>query len=166
MLLAANYKGKIMKAFNTLDDDDELNELLLCSMEPVKARRRGYPADPNDASYYEEVDNKLGKACMDGYKQWTTSDGNVFLPASTTRETLTPGVYDIKTSERIGLFFEKVPVRTEGRIEFPHTTSFEVINEIEKFWGLEKTFSDFGMAYKRGILLYGMAGGAKVPQYK
>ena len=143
--------------------DDDLNEMLEDYSDSFKretSRRTGI-LPPANSGYFDEEDSKLGKACESGYKQWTTSDGVIFLPASNTSEVLVPGVYDIKHSERIGIFFEKIPVRTEGLIEFPNTTFSKVIVEIQKFWELEKTFKDFGMAYKRGILLYGSPGGGK-----
>jgi len=113
------------------------------------------------SSYFEESDDALGKACMAGYKQWTTSDGVIFLPAANTSDELVPGVYDIKLSERIGVFFEKIPVKTDGLIEFPNTTFQKIIKEIHKFWKLESIFHDFNMSYKRGLLLWGSPGGGK-----
>ena len=90
--------------------------------------------------------------------QWTTGDGKRFVPAGTTKELLPPGVYEIHHSSSIGLFFQKVLVRTEGLLRFPETNSEKVLKEIEVFWNREKYFTEYDIAYKRGIILWGPPG--------
>lgn len=90
--------------------------------------------------------------------QWTTGDGKRFLPAGITKEQLPPGVYEIHHSACLGLYFEKIPVRTEGLLRFPQTNSERVLKEIEIFWDREKLFTEFGITYKRGIILWGPPG--------
>jgi hypothetical protein len=93
--------------------------------------------------------------------QWTTGDGKKFIPAGMTKELLPKGVYEIHHSSQIGLFFQKVPVRTEGLLRFPQTNSEKVLKEIEVFWNREKYFTEYDIAYKRGIILWGPPGGGK-----
>lgn len=95
------------------------------------------------------------------YVQWASSDGVIFCPATQTRDKIPPGVYEIKISDRIGLYFEQIPVKTEGLIRFPETTSDKVVSEIQKFWTREGLFREFDLTYKRGIILYGPPGGGK-----
>lgn len=93
--------------------------------------------------------------------QWGTSDGRIFLPSSKTVAELTPGVYEIDNSPNLGIYFEKIPVKTEGLIRFPDTNSDRVVAEIQKFWDRESYFKEYEITYKRGIILYGPPGSGK-----
>lgn len=95
------------------------------------------------------------------YVQWSSSDGSVFLPASKTVRLLPPGVYEVDANANTGLFFEKIPVKTEGLIRFPDTNSNKVVSEIQKFWEREDVFRQYELMYKRGIILYGPPGSGK-----
>lgn len=95
------------------------------------------------------------------YVQWGTSDGTIFLPSSKTMDCLTPGVYEIDSNSQTGVYFEKIPVKTEGLIRFSDTNSDKVVEEIQKFWERESFFKEYGIAYKRGIMLYGPPGSGK-----
>ena len=112
----------------------------------------GFAADD-----YDEEEEEF----LSSYVHWTTSDGRVFVPAAKTKKKLTPGVYEIKTSSNIGIYFEKIPVKTEGLIKFPDTNSDRVLAEIQKFWERESLFAEYQLTYKRGILLYGPPGSGK-----
>jgi hypothetical protein len=107
----------------------------------------------------EEDDQEEGY--LSTYVHWTSSDDRIFVPAAPTIQVLTPGVYEINQSSSIGLYFEKIPVRSEGLIRFPDTNSDRVVSEIQKFWERESTFKEYGLTYKRGILLYGPPGSGK-----
>ena len=95
------------------------------------------------------------------YVQWGSSDGTVFIPASKTVKKLPPGCYEIDYNSSMGLFFEKIPVKTEGLVRFPDTTSNKVIGEIQKFWERQEHFEKHDITYKRGIILYGPPGSGK-----
>lgn len=95
------------------------------------------------------------------FVQWGTSDNRIFIPSSKTVTKLTPGVYEIDQSPQFGLYFEKIPVKTEGLVRFPDTTSDKVVGEIQKFWDRECFFRDYEITYKRGIMLYGPPGSGK-----
>jgi hypothetical protein len=84
---------------------------------------------------YDEDDFDEDNEYDPQYVQWGSSDGSIFLPASKTVKELPPGCYEIDYNSQMGLFFEKIPVKTEGLIKFPDTTSNKVIGEIQKFWG-------------------------------
>jgi hypothetical protein len=107
-------------------DNQELNELLASSDSDVKRLRNrmlkaaqgGYPADESP-----EMDTReLGSLV-----QWTTGDNKRFIPASNTSPRLVPGVYEIQHSPQVGIFFEKIPVKTEGLLRFPQTNSDRVV---------------------------------------
>lgn len=96
-----------------------------------------------------------------GLVQWTTSNGKMFLPASTTVPKLAPGVYEINTSQTVGIYFEKFDVLPQGLLRFPQTNSENVVEEIQKFWDRESIFKEFKLTYKRGIILWGPPGSGK-----
>jgi len=95
------------------------------------------------------------------YCQWSTSDNRIFVPSSRTVDRLVPGVYEIKSAPNVGIFFEKIPVKTEGLLRFPDTKSDRVISEVQKFWDRENVFREYGITYKRGIILHGPPGSGK-----
>lgn len=96
-----------------------------------------------------------------GLVQWTTNDDKMFIPASRTAERILPGVYEIQQSNTIGIYFQKIPVITQGILRFPQTNSDKVLQEIQKFWEKEELFKQYDLVYRRGIMLYGPAGSGK-----
>lgn len=111
--------------------------------------------------WHVEENEKKEEGYLSSYVHWTTSDGRIFIPAAPTVQFLTPGVYEIDQSNSIGLYFEKIPVRSEGLVRFPDTNSDKVLTEIQKFWDREEVFDSYNLIYKRGILLYGPPGSGK-----
>ena len=138
-----------------MSDDSELNLIL---------EDAGYPSMASMATEAKRM-IKIGKSQLDEEDeiaygklvQWTSGDGKLFFPAGETNPELTPGVYEIGHCDR-GIYFERIPVKTEGLVRFPQTNSEEVIVEIQKFWEKEKIFRDYNLTYKRGIILWGPAG--------
>ncbi len=93
--------------------------------------------------------------------QWTTGDGRLYLPAGRTMPRLIPGAYEIRYGPSVGVYFEKFPVKTEGLLRFPHSNADRLLHEIQAFWGRETLYRDYGLAFKRGFLLWGPAGSGK-----
>ena len=143
---------------STRDDNRELNEKIAKCSNWNYINKPTYLKDEceGDAPQLDSKRKNYGELT-----QWTTGDGKKFAPAGITKSALPPGVYEIHHSNCLGLYFEKIPVRTEGLIRFPQTNSEKVLKEIETFWEKEKTFADFEITYKRGIILWGCAGGGK-----
>ena len=144
------------------EENTALNEI----MKNAKPRRRVSIKESCDEPVCcgDDEQQEFGKL-----SQWTTGDGKRFLPAGHTKDILPPGVYEIHHSGNIGLYFEKIPVRTEGLIRFPQTNSERVLKEIDIFWSREKVFKDYALTYKRGIILWGPPGchskGTKILMY-
>ena len=111
----------------------------------------------------QDEDDSVGK--RGSLVQWNSSDGQRFIPSGDTAKNLTPGLYDIKISNSVGLYFEKLAFHTDSILLFPDSKSEEVLKEIQKFWDREKAFKERGdkppIKYKRGILLHGPAGSGK-----
>lgn len=141
-----------------MSDSQELNELLATAssgMGQMKARRnRSCVEQPSVGE--ERAEDQLGNLV-----QWTTGDNRRFVPASNTKSSLTPGVYEIQHSPTIGVYFEKIPVKTEGLLRFPQTNSDKVVKEIQTFWDKEDIFCQYKLTYKRGIILWGPPGSGK-----
>jgi hypothetical protein len=142
-------------------ENQELNEKM-ASLKGRPLRHRRFKEDncePAMACGDEPPANE--KTDYGKLTQWTTGDGKRFIPAGTTKEELPPAVYEIHHSACLGLYFQKILVRTEGLLRFPQTNSERVLKEIETFWDRENLFSEFAIAYKRGIILWGPPGGGK-----
>ncbi len=153
-----------------MSEHDDLNKLLAESAKRIaecapKASfdpfNRGNTCTSKGQIYYSETPEGEEKEPEATYVQWTTSDGRIFQPAAKTAERLTPGLYEIKANPSMGLYFEKVPVKSEGLLKFDDTNSDKVINEIDTFWNRSEVFEEYGLTHKRGILLYGPPGSGK-----
>lgn len=150
-----------------MSEHDDLNKLLererKLEIEERKSRKilktKGKVMDYNES--VSSVGSVGEEKIVNSYVQWTTSDNNVFVPASQTKNILIPGVYEINASSQIGVYFKRIPVRTEGLLKFPQTNSNKVIDEIKNFWDREEVFRNYDLSYKRGILLYGPPGSGK-----
>jgi hypothetical protein len=144
-----------------VDDDRKLNELLE-KHHPApffKSARVG----SNHPAIMVGEDAPADKAQEEfgGLVQWTTGDGKRFIPSASTADKLTPGVYEIQHSQSIGVYFEKIPVLTQGLLRFPHTNSDRIVEEIQKFWERESIFREYGLTYKRGLIMWGPPGSGK-----
>lgn len=95
------------------------------------------------------------------FVQWTTTDGKNFFPASRSVGKLHPGLYEIRVTPSGVTYFDHVALGNEGLVKFPETASQKVVNEIEIFWNREKDFKEHGLAFKRGLLLWGPPGSGK-----
>lgn len=150
-----------------MSDDKELNDILESSKgnsfnKEMKMAAGTSPTIGVSLTHfgmpeYTDVDEEIEK----GYCQWSTADNIIFKPTTKTCDKLIPGVYEIDMSPNVGLFFEKIPVRTEGLIRFPDSNSDAVIDEISKFWDREHIFKQHDLIYKRGIFLWGPPGSGK-----
>jgi hypothetical protein len=136
------------------NENKELLEILKNEDDCVKVKGIAEP------DCCEEAAQSFGKSFPTSLVQWTTGDGKTYFPAGKTTKLLSPGVYEIGHCER-GLFFQRIPVRTEGLIHFPQTNMEGVVEEIQTFWSREDKFIEYSLTYKRGIILWGPAGSGK-----
>ena len=147
-----------------VDDSVELTELLEQSVE--------MSSDDFPNSTFSRIQDKVvapptppgedTPQTMTGkHEQWSTADDRVYRPIHRTRQKLPPGYYEVCHNNTIGLYFQRKTVCTESLMRFPDSVSLKVVQEIETFWMKEPLYRQFGLAYKRGILLFGPPGGGK-----
>lgn len=97
------------------------------------------------------------------YSQWLKRGTNIFVPTdnSITVEKIESGVYDIKYTQDMGYYLMKKDLNLDELIDLPSVEGKDAINGIETFWQRRDKFVEYGYAYKRGVLLYGVPGGGK-----
>jgi len=123
------------------------------------------PAAPGKKTLRESSKQEVTENNEDGSSrtlvQWTSANGKLYIPAEKSIRNLQPGLYEIKSSPHIAVFFQQVEVSTIGLVRFPDSNSSKIIQEIETFWEREALFAKYGVTFKRGILLWGPPGGGK-----
>jgi len=139
------------------NDNEELNQLLAAHVRENDVHMIYEQAVPSQPSLLREEDKKFDLDAT----QWSTSNGVVYFPTGKTVSSLQPGYYEIQTHPMAGLYFERIPVKTDGLLNFPDASTGKVISEIKKFWDREQIFKDYQLTYKRGIILWGPPGGGK-----
>jgi hypothetical protein len=147
-----------------MSEFNELNEILAKEKPRSSHAPKGMPAqNGRDYIEYGDEDDDEIEGLEKSYVQWTSHNGRIYTPAAKTKKKLTPGVYEIDSNPNVGLYFEKIPVKTEGLLRFPDTNSDLVVEEIQKFWSpeVEDKFKKHGLTYKRGIILWGPPGSGK-----
>lgn len=127
----------------------------------ISSKTRSKIAWDDFAESKEKKSDTESERFFNGFMQWSTADNNTFFPASSVVKQLPPGYYDIGQTMTGQTYFKKKAVKSEALIKFPDSTTDRVINEIEKFWGLEDEFIASGFLYRRGIALYGPPGSGK-----
>lgn len=92
-------------------------------------------------------------------KMWEVN-GQAYFPSDYTVKGLPPGYYVIEHNNR-GFYFYKTPMNLDDLIVLPDSASERILKHIEYFWTREAQFRSLGFLWKRGIMLYGPAGGGK-----
>lgn len=132
---------------------------------------RPWNTDPSKSySINEEFDAPLMKVTGIGDNKnridknqfaWVQRNNAFFISAKPNCEAIPAGLYDIKSSYEQGLYIEKRSVILDEIFQLPDEISGKVITDVEKFWASGQKYKDYGITYKRGILLYGPPGTGK-----
>jgi len=96
--------------------------------------------------------------------QWSTRGSNLYYPEFQIQ--LTPeiptGYYSIAYDGNVGKYFvRKTHYITDNILELPMTETGDIIKDITTFWDNEDKFHEYGLTYKRGVLMYGPPGCGK-----
>ncbi len=115
-----------------------------------------------DASLNDAESSKISesqKQYTSGITQWSNV-ANAFIPTGDTIKEIPSGVYTIGyIGDRLAL--KKRELVAEKLLKLPYEVFNEVIKDIEDFKKAEERYTQFGVTYRRGILLFGHPGGGK-----
>ena len=92
--------------------------------------------------------------------QWGAHSFGEWVGVGSTQPKLKAGVYRIQ-SVRNDYVFAVQCVNVDSLMEFPDSKTDTLLKEIEEFWNRGKIFKEYGYLHRRGLLLYGPAGGGK-----
>ena len=92
--------------------------------------------------------------------------GDCITCVGETFETLEAGYYNFYQSPSIGLYFVKARVETNKLFPLPNESTEAILNDIQKFWSLEKTYKKYGRVYRRNYLIYSAPGTGKTSLIK
>lgn len=139
-----------------MSDDQELNERMAEAMDQPAPVLNEFANLVQATSPSPLIPNTTGH-----FSQWATDGGIRYRPVNKTAATLHPGLYEIGVDPATGIYFQRMPVKTEGLLRFPHTNCDRVLSEIQTFWEKRAIFDEYGLVHKRGILLWGPPGSGK-----
>lgn len=92
---------------------------------------------------------------------WVRKNNSFFVTAKPNTETIPAGLYDIKVSMQAGVYLEKRSVILDELFYIPDDTIKKIVVDMNKFWNARARYEEYGITYKRGILMYGPPGTGK-----
>lgn len=93
--------------------------------------------------------------------KWVFNGTSFHSVTGSFNDDLPPGFYSASADMMGTWHFFPRPVNEEKVIEFPDTPSDDVIKEVMHFKNSRAKYREFGLTYKRGILMYGPQGTGK-----
>lgn len=138
-----------------VDENDLLNEAL--RPPPPNGDRMQYRGETASASPSQAPSGIEGPI---EYRQWQIGPNDTFRPAGVTRKLLPVGTYRFECDNR-GLLAQRMSIVTDNLVPLPDSTNVRVLEGMRKFWSEEQRYKEYGLLYKRGILLWGPPGGGK-----
>lgn len=123
-----------------------------CYISPIEEKSLVKGINENEGSLKKI--NKLSHS-------WTREGNNFFVNRKPNSETLPSGFYGIRNSQFDGLFLEMKGVILDDLFYLPDPKLEEVVVDFQKFWSSKEKYREYGITYKRGILMHGPQGTGK-----
>ncbi|MFA5724408.1 MAG: ATP-binding protein [Candidatus Pacearchaeota archaeon] len=96
------------------------------------------------------------------YQQYIQIDRNTYYIVRKTVPIMPSGFYGVAYAEPpIDFIFVKTEITQDDFIPMEGYIVKDVMNDIDTFWDCSSSFEKYGFIHKRGILLFGPAGGGK-----
>lgn len=105
----------------------------------------------------DDDDHRISKSKY----SWVRKDNSFFITARPNVDNIPAGLYDIKVSMETGVYLEKRSAVLDELFYIPDETMPKVVKDMEKFWNSRDKYDEYGITYKRGILMYGPPGTGK-----
>lgn len=105
----------------------------------------------------DDNDQKINKREF----SWVRRGNNFFISAKPNTESIPSGLYDIHRSMDAGIYIEKRSVILDELYKVPEKNMGLIMDDIKKFWERQEKYKQYGITYKRGMLLYGPPGTGK-----
>jgi len=93
--------------------------------------------------------------------QWKVVQSGVFETCGTTARHLPAGAFSCILNQYGEMQFLFRDLQVDDLIDFADSLPAQILQEIENFWSLGDTFSQYGYLHRRGYLLYGPQGSGK-----
>lgn len=140
------------------DDNERLNEVLATGLIPdPRGKSPNYIGDAAASSPQQPTSSQRTDLDL---CQWQVGPNGTFRPAAKTVESVPAGAYSCQTND-LGPFLVTQPLMSDEIVKLPESANIRVLDGIRKFWKSRKRYSDHGLVFKRGILLWGPPGSGK-----
>jgi ATPase family associated with various cellular activities (AAA) len=93
--------------------------------------------------------------------QWMIQSAGRFQVCGRTAATLPAGAYTIWVDNCGNPIYQARDLQADAMIEFPNSLAANVLDEVERFWGLADRFARLGFLHRRGYLFFGKQGCGK-----
>jgi len=123
-------------------------------------KQQSPPVCGETASQAPEVEKQFSESHKLRKSQWSVVGSGQYLASSLTVKVLPPDVYTFRETN-MGIVFLSNTVNSDNLIDFPDSLFDDIMDEVDKFWGIGESFKRFGFLHRRGYLFYGPAGSGK-----
>ena len=141
------------------DNDEGSNRALLSGKDQTMVIRKAVTTLASEG--YNDLSQDLSAvfAKNDGRMGWANKDGVVFA-VQDFEPKLEAGVYSTGMRDGNPFLISETPV-TDALLTLPDSKTSMMLDEFDKFCGLEQTFAEAGFLHKRGFFLVGAPGAGK-----
>jgi hypothetical protein len=102
----------------------------------------------------------INEAMSKANTAWVYDNGKMRPSTKPNRESLEPGLYMIDYDD-FGIYLEKKVLNHDSLFEMPDDITQDMLTDMEKFWTRKDKYEEYGITYKRGLMMYGPPGTGK-----